>query len=275
MIIFLQVLTVTLVLLLGASLFRLIRERRALLRDLYSAPQAGPGRVSQEPSWPEPVARYLAWAGALEGPDIRRARIVQRGEFRTEAKKRWMGFRAEQHVTADPFGFVWLAAIGGLIRVSDSFIQGRGRMRAGLLGLMTVVDSQGPDLDRGELIRFLSEAPWYPTVLADSRIAWEGLDNYSAKASLSLGPEMAVEGIFHFSGDGPVMHFSAERPMDTKNGFVNTPWSAYYYDFRKTGRFMIPRQGRAVWHEKDGDLEYVRLEIKDATFTNREDKTKE
>ena len=58
--------------------------------------------------------------------------------------------------------------------VHDTFIGGEGRLHASMLGLFTVADVQGGgEIARGELMRYLAEAIWYPTALLPSQgVRW-------------------------------------------------------------------------------------------------------
>ena len=65
----------------------------------------------------------------------------------------------------------------------------RGILKASLFGLVPLVDERDEEeMARGELMRFLAEAAWYPTALLPSQgVQWEGIDDSSAKATLRDG----------------------------------------------------------------------------------------
>src|SRR4051794_33327935 len=61
---------------------------------------------------PAPVARYFEFALTPGQPLTRRARLVQRGEFRVGGfEAPWHPISAVQHVSVKPPGFVWDARI--------------------------------------------------------------------------------------------------------------------------------------------------------------------
>ena len=66
----------------------------------------------------------------------------------------------------------------------DDYINGKGYFQIKLLSLFTVADTKGKELDESELIRWLGEAPLFPTALLPSKyLHWEQIDSNSAKAS--------------------------------------------------------------------------------------------
>jgi hypothetical protein len=80
------------------------------------------------------------------------------------------------------------------------------RTEGKIASLVTVVNqSDRPDLAAGELHRYLSEAVWFPTVLLPGQgIAWEAIDNTTARAKLShAGISVSLE--FQSSKDGEIV----------------------------------------------------------------------
>jgi len=51
------------------------------------------------------------------------------------------------------------------VRVHGMYRDGRGPLQARLGGVLTIMDAGPPELDEGELLRYLAEAPFYPTAL--------------------------------------------------------------------------------------------------------------
>jgi hypothetical protein len=51
------------------------------------------------------------------------------------------------------------------VSVVDSIVGGTGRLEARLLGTITVVKGVGPEFDKGESQRYLSELPLHPDAI--------------------------------------------------------------------------------------------------------------
>ena len=132
---------------------------------------------------PHPIQRYLQKAlgvASLNEP-IRRIKMLsiqQRGRFLLNGK--WIDFTARQIFSASSAnrGFVWEAnmrlpvlslfgrSLTVPINVRDAYVNGSGTMVGKLLGALTIVDVRDtPELNEGELSRWLGESIVFPTAL--------------------------------------------------------------------------------------------------------------
>jgi len=79
----------------------------------------------------DPLARLKQFCfpgGEERARRVRAIRSVQRGEFRSAPKARWMPFTAEETVDATRSSFRWEARFAaGSLRVTDAYEEGRGR----------------------------------------------------------------------------------------------------------------------------------------------------
>jgi hypothetical protein len=157
---------------------------------------------------PAPVQRFFRAALREGQPMVAEVRVRHRGTFNIgEAADQWKPFTSDQKVVAQRPGFDWngrIAMMPGLpVRVHDAYIAGEGLLHASLLGLFSLANVQGTgDMAEGELMRFLAEAAWYPTVLLPSQtVHWEPVDDRSAYATLTEG-NIAVTLLFAFNESG-------------------------------------------------------------------------
>ena len=112
---------------------------------------------------PAPVQRYFRASIALGTPLALAARIAMQGSIKIAG--RWMPFRATE-VLAPHRGFVWSASVaGGLFAGSDQYASGLGAMRWKILGLIPVVQAEGPDVSHSAAARAGAESVWVPTAL--------------------------------------------------------------------------------------------------------------
>ena len=133
----------------------------------------------------------------------------------SETGEQWSPFISTQRVVTRRPGFDWdgrIAIVPGLtVRVHDAYIAGEGVLHASLLGLVSMVNLRGtPEMAQGELMRFLAEAPWYPTALLPSQgVQWVAVDDTSAEAALQDG-EITVTLLFRFDEDSLIESARAE-----------------------------------------------------------------
>lgn len=222
---------------------------------------------------PPPVARYLA---AVLTPGQRRIAAVQVrhvGDFDLgEHEPNWTTFKSDQRVTTSRPGFDWNARVrmSSLldVRVHDAYVAGEGILTAAVLGLVPVVTMRGtPEVARGELMRWLAEAVWYPTaLLPGAGLRWEAVDERTAVARLrDGGTEVALT--FHFGADGMVERVTAEdreRVVDGRS--TPTPWQATVGEWVESNGMRIPLEGEVAWILDGRPRVYWRGRIMDLAY---------
>jgi len=164
---------------------------------------------------------------------------------------------AQEYFTAGSPGFLWWGRVP-LFSALDSYIEGRGHLKVQLLNLITIVDEEGEDIDQAELLRWLGEAPWFPTALLPSeRLSWEPLDDNSARVTFTPH-SLTVGGVFYFNNRGQITSFRGRR----YRGGKLEHWSGYYRDYREAGGMLIPFKVGVAWNLESGDLSYARFNLK-------------
>ena len=215
---------------------------------------------------PEPVQRYFG-AVLREGqPMIASTTLSHLGTFNIGVSGlRWRPFRSRQHVVMHRPGFVWDASIrmwpGMPIRVHDAYVGGVGILSASLLGLFTLAAGrgEGDELARGELMRFLAEAAWYPTALLPSQgVSWAAVDGGSARATLSDG-RLGVSLLFRFDELGLIESVHADaRGRTVGRDVVMMPWEGRWSDYEERDGVRVPMAGEAAWLAPGGREAYWR-----------------
>jgi hypothetical protein len=232
----------------------------------YATPPRG-GVVTEEMlrDLPEPARRYLKYAGVVGRPFVGTVRLTQTGQIQLAAGQPSLPLHAEQHFSVQPPGFVWQVAVPAdalpLLRGKDTFLDGTGRMLITAAGLFPIVDATGPELDQGEMLRFLSEMMWFPAGFLGENVSFEPVDAGSARVSLTHAGRTATGTIF-VDGDGKLTRFEAERyyPGDGGNPSLQR-WSTPVDEYGEFNGLRIPVRARAVWSLPAGDLEYIRITV--------------
>jgi len=218
---------------------------------------------------PDPVRRSLLRSGVVgtEIPEI--VTVTQEGQIRTSADRKWLRFVARETYTLDPPGFEWSARLkmAGLTtgRAIDSLDHGRGAMKVKLLGLATVVDESGPEMDQGARMRWLNETMWFPAVWASELMTWKPIDGNSAAGSIRIGDEETT-GEFRFDDKGRLVDFRANRYRSIEDGFVMEPWSTPLTEHQRFDGIEVPSAGSAVWSPDGDDLEYIQIQVTDVRY---------
>jgi len=213
---------------------------------------------------PEPVQRYMKYTGVIGKPWIENVCLKQIGRFLQGSDKPWMAMKAEQSYTTDPAGFIWNAAfrIAGLplLRAVDRYEKGKGHMTGKLAGVVKLFDVDGDKLDRGAMLRYLSEMIWFPTAFLGENITWESRDDHSAQVIFTEAGR-SVQGSMFFDEEGRFTNFKARRYRMVGDKFSLDWWSTPVVEYKTLAGLNLPVKGQAVWNFPAGDFPYIDLEI--------------
>lgn len=223
---------------------------------------------------PAPVARYLAAALRPGQPLILRAEFAHEGRFDMgRGAPAWKAFTSGQTVSAARPGFLWdgrIALFPGLpVRVIDAFVAGEGILTARLLGLVPLARLRGGGaLAEGELLRWLAEAPWYPTALLPGQgVSWTALDDHSAMASVTDGA-VTARLLYRFGTDGlPVSVHADARARSVGDRLIPTPWDGRFWAYAWRSGLLIPTEGEVAWRLPEGPAPYWRGTLTAARYT--------
>jgi hypothetical protein len=263
----------TAALLLGAQ-----RARRAT-RDLHAHLLAGREPIRPRnydarelDGLPEPVQRYFRAVLRDGQPIVSVARLSHAGTFNMGATRaRWRGFDSTQLVVTRRPGFDWDAQIdmaaGLRAQVHDAYVAGEGLMHARLLGLVTLAELRGTaDAARGQLLRYLAEAMWYPTALLPSQgVQWEAVDARAARATLVDGATR-VSITFRFGVDGLIATMEAVRTRIVGREARELPWVGRAWNYQQRGGLLIPIEAEVAWQLPEGPWPYWRGRIANITY---------
>lgn len=222
---------------------------------------------------PEPVQRYFRKVLKAGQPMVAAARVLHEGEFNLgKAAPKWMRFTSTQLVISRRPGFDWDArmrmAPGVYVLVHDAYVAGEGLLHAALAGLVSLASVRGtPEVARGELMRFLAEAAWYPTALLPSQgVHWQAIDDTSARASLSDGVT-TVTLEFQFDAQGLItIARAAARDRLVDGQAVPASWLAHVWGYELREGMLVPLRGEVAWILPDGPAPYWRARITDVAY---------
>jgi hypothetical protein len=170
---------------------------------------------------------------------------------------------AEEFVDATKAAFRWEARMGTgvlAVLVTDAYEEGHGRLvlSKGPLQLKKLV---GPDVDKGELQRYLGYIGYCPPMLLNN----PSLD-FSAIGQRTLRvrdrqdeTDASVE--IDVGEDGRPILTRAVRPMTVGKRAIPTLWSASGSEPQMWDGLRVWRRMEAAWHTAEGPFTYVRIEL--------------
>jgi hypothetical protein len=217
---------------------------------------------------PPPVFRFIQSALPGGRPCVSSITLTQDAEMFMNGS--WRPLEATQHYTVSPPGFVWDARIQMAplmpVRVRDEYVCGRGALRASVLGVYTVADqAASPELNAGELQRFLGEAVWFPSaLLPTASLTWQPRDDRSAVASLHDG-NTTVSLIFEFDG-GRITTIRGTRYKEDHGSYSLQPWLIRCSEHAQRYQMTIPLQCEVSWVEGGEPVPYWRGRITGVSY---------
>jgi hypothetical protein len=247
-------------------------EVRALLAQ-PAAPATSVVERSELEGLPVPVRRWLEASRVVGRERTRTVRLKQRGDLRTSPDAAWMPARAEQYFTVDPPAFIWRvdATMMGVLPIAgrDRYAGGHGHMLIKAASMVNIVDVADEKIDHGSMLRFLGEIVWFPSAALSPYIAWEPVDETSAKATMRYGG-LSASAVFTFSEQGRLLGMRAERYLGGGADAKLTPWVVSCSRWGAFQGVEVPTQGEVGWKLASGDFSYYRWEILDLEFNRPE-----
>lgn len=248
----------------GGSRWRAVTQAQmALLDAARMAAPAGLYDARELDGLPAPVQRYFRAVLTDGQPFIAAASFELAGTINMSSTgENWKRFTSTQRAVTHRPGFLWngrVAILPGLAaHVHDSYIAGTGTLHAAMLGLFTVAEVQGEgEMARGELMRYVAEAAWYPTALLPSQgVCWEGVDDRSANASLVDGP-ISLTLLFRFDQAGLITSVHADaRGAWVGKDMIMLPWDCRVSNYQVRDGMMVPTRGEAAYLRPEGRKSY-------------------
>lgn len=227
-----------------------------------AADTTGSVRSGGDDDLPEPAGRWLRHAIAPGAPLTASTELTMHGTIRLGS---WRRFTARQ-VLAPPDGYVWAATahvLGMPVIGYDRFGSGTAAMRWRLLGVVPVVEVDGPEIVRSAAGRLAAEVVLAPTTYA------------AATWTVGDRPDVAI-GLWHIGGDTQRVEVDVAANGRVRGVLLQRwgrPPGASYgcYPFgvtveaeRTFGGITIPSRLRAGWWwgtDRQDEGEFFRAEI--------------
>jgi hypothetical protein len=238
---------------------------------LHQSEQAPPVLITEAQvlSLPEPMQRYLRYAQVVGKEPIRTVRLKQQGFMKQQPDQKWLPLVAEQYFTTNPPAFLWHGAIQPFplvsISATDRFSGGHGNMLVKLWPFITLGDARGPEIDRGELQRYMGEMVWFPTAWLSDTIQWQGIDAHSVKVSIQE-PGVTASVVLHINEQGQLTHLTADRYMQDHGKYRLEPWSVQAQEYQEVEGMRIPTRVEVTWHLASGDFNWFRCKITEIEY---------
>jgi len=196
---------------------------------------------------------------------VRGIKTTQRGELCSSPGARWIPFTAEERIDATQSGFCWEARFGGSrlgsYSVTDAYEEGRARLIVKVGGVIPVKKLAGPDVDMGEIQRYLSEIIMCPSILLNhpSLEFTAGGDRALRVQDRKDSTGASVD--LEINEEGRPIACRADRPRLVGKQAVLTPWAGTCLEFQEWEGLRVARRVEVSWHLPEGIFTYLRGEV--------------
>jgi hypothetical protein len=232
-------------------------------------------QVSELEGLPVPVQRYFLAVLKDRQPIVTAVTVQHTGTFNVTglgAHALWLPFTSQQRVVTHRPGFVWNARMavlpGVAILVHDAYASGVGTLHPSVWGLFALTHQSGTgDIARGELMRYMMEAAWYPTALLPSQgTTWRAVDASSADATM-VDADISMTMRFTFGADGLMESARADSRGALIDGkVVMLPWAGRMSNYQERGGMRVPLTAEAAWLPSGENKPYWRGTITSAVY---------
>ncbi len=264
-IIFLFLVIVSFVFLLRIKFSRNSRQFSTLLGNFFSKSKSIEGQgfsFSQIETLPAPVQRYFRLVLKEGQPYISYVRLLHNGYFKTSLKKNWISIKGKQYFTIKTPGFIWQGTTT-FFTARDMFMNGEGSLVVSIMSLYNIIDSKGPDFNKGELLRWLGESVWFPTnLLPSEKLTWTAIDDFSANLEFTY-KDLKLKYKVKFNTKGEITELETKRFMDKDH--LET-WIAKISDYKKLNDILIPTNIEVSWRLAGKDFSYARFFVKEIEY---------
>jgi len=210
---------------------------------------------------PEPVRNHFISAGLLGQPKMNSVKVFMPSVPLYQSKDSSpliLDYTLCLFVHPARLAYMTTSMFGLPFEAYDSTQEGVGFMRGVIGKVFTMFNETGPEMDRGQLLTWLGEAPLMPSIFLSEYITWEPIDAAHVRAALTY-KGITGSGVFTFNADGFIQSFYTEdRARTGTDGSVDFHgWSAVMGGWIKDeSGIYTPSSAKAVWHLPDGDLVY-------------------
>jgi hypothetical protein len=215
---------------------------------------------------PEAARRYFLHAIRPGTPLATRLRWRYTAQMKPGASLPWMPLVADQ-VLVRQRGFVWKATAhkGPLfVTVRDHYLDGEGRMRIALLGLIPVINATGSDLSKSAMARLVIEGvTLLSSFLPGPNVEISGIDDSRFTVTTHLHGE-ATPITITVDADGRPTEVTMLRwgNLTPDGSYQAIPYGMKITGERTFGGYTIPSQvAGGWWYGTQQYLEVIQLHV--------------
>ena len=212
---------------------------------------------------PEPVKKYLRYAGCIGKPKVNNFKIEFAGKIRKNEQSEWMQFTSEQYNFMEiPTRLFFMKAVMKSLPVAGYHVykNGDAYMDIRLLSLFKVQYQDGDEMDKAETVTFFNDmCCMAPATLIDKRISWQVTGENIVKATFTNNGITITADLF-FNEVGELINFKSNDRYNADAG-KKLPWATPLRDYKEVNGYKLAGYAETIYTYPDRNLCYGTFQL--------------
>ena len=220
---------------------------------------------------PAIVQKYLHYSGSIGKEKVSNFRAEFTGGIRSKSTEDFMPLKSVQYNFTDQPArlFYIVAKKKGIPAKGIHLYKDRTAvMLIKILGLFTVVNAKGKEMDQGETVTLFNDMCFMaPATLIDRNIEWKEINNLTVDAKFSNG-NITINATLYFNETGELVNFLSNDRFETTDGknFINYPWITPVTGYTNINGYCLPSGAKLIYKHPDEDLCYGEFDLKSIEY---------
>jgi hypothetical protein len=251
--------------------------KKAVLEALERIKTIGTEKISEEDikHLPLIVQKYLHYSGSVGKEKVLNFRAEFTGGIRSSSTEEYMPLKSVQYnFTDNPTRLFYIVARKKGIPAKGIHLyrDQTAIMLIKILGLFTVVNARGKEMDQGETVTLFNDMCFMaPGSLIDRNIEWEEIDNKTVQAKFTNG-SITIGATLYFNEDGELVDFLSNDRYETTDGknYKNYPWLTPVTGYTNMNGYRLPSGAKLIYRHPDEDFCYGEFNLLSIEYNCRE-----
>ncbi len=221
------------------------------------------------------VQRYIHYSGSMGKDKVLNFRAEFRGGIRSSSSEDFMPLKSVQYnFTDSPTRLFYIVARKKGIPAKGIHLykEQSAVMLIKILGLFTVVDARGKEMDQGETVTVFNDMCFMaPATLIDRNIRWEEIDDLTVGARFTNG-NITISATLFFNEKGELINFLSNDRFETTDGktYSNYPWITPVTSYININGYRLPSGAKLIYKRPDEDFCYGEFNLVSIEYNCRD-----
>lgn len=224
---------------------------------------------------PAIVQKYIHYSGSVGKEKVLNFRAEFTGGIRATSSEDFMPLKSVQYnFTDNPSRLFYIVAKkkGIPARGIHLYRDQTAIMLIKILGLFTVVDAKGHEMNQGETVTLFNDMCFMaPASLIDRNIEWKEIDAITVDAKFTNG-NITIGATLFFNEEGELVNFLSNDRFETTDGktYKNYPWITPVTGYTNVNGYRLPSGAKLIYKHPDEDLCYGEFALKSIEYNCRD-----